>query len=793
MMKLPRRSVASLVFAGAIVVGGCGTYQFPAKPGADMAGHGGGGGSGGGGSGGSGGGNSDGGNGGNSDGGDGGSTPFMGLTPTGTSGTIAARSCLTTFTYSGTHTSVGVGGEWNNFTPAMTPMTNDGSGNWTASVMLAPGSYAYKLQVDGAATWIFDPATPLTKFVGGGENSVVEVDDCNLPQLTFKTLTKTADGTLHAEVTYTDGNSAAGLDAAKSGVMLDGAPIAATVDGNGVISVDATKLVKTKHRLIISAVDKAGHAAVDLHIPFWIEDRAFDFRDGLLYFTFTDRFRDGDATNDTLIPSVDFIANFQGGDWKGITQAINEGYFDSLGVRSIWVSPPNANPTHGEVGTGNHQYSGYHAYWPTAGTTPDPHFGTLADLKTLVSTAHAHGIRVIVDSVLNHVHTDHPYWQQHQNDNWFNPQSINNVSCLCHSGGNDDCGNWDSTNKNGYHGLYARETCWFEPYMPDLDYENFDAVTAMIDDALFWVREADVDGFRVDAVKHFLPIATTRLRVKLRQQFESAGAIHYLVGETFDEGGYTLINQFIGPNLLNGQFDFPVYAAVNCALATSSCTMNDLANGAAASDTSAATDGPGMSPFLGNHDVSRFLSTASGQLTSDPQGQAWTTPPPPPMMDPQTNAYYSLRLALTFVATSPGVPLVYYGDEYGQPGAGDPDNRRFMKWAGYSQFESDTLAVTQKLGAARKELDALKYGARTKLTSTNDQYVYARVYNGAGAVVVLNRDMANAATLTVPVPAGVSWPDGTVLTDRLGGAPLTVSGGNLAINVPAHTSQILAP
>jgi neopullulanase len=792
-MKLPRATKIAPLVAAAVMLG-CGTYHLPSKT-SDMAGRGGSGGSGGGGSGGSGGGGGSGGDGGGAvDGGsDGGVTPPAGLTVTGGPGTIATRSCSTTFKITGaSFTAAAVGGEWNNFTPAMTPMTNDGSGNWTASVTLPPGSYGYKIvtTTGGTQTWSLDATTPYTKFVGGTENSVVEVSDCNLPEVTFKTLTKTGDGTLHFEATYIDGNGAAGVDAAKSGVMLDGKPVAATIDGNGVITVDATKLEKTKHRLIVSTVDKMGHASVDLHVPFWIEDRDFDFRDGLLYFAFTDRFRDGDQSNNSLVPGVDFIANFQGGDFKGIADAIAEGYFDSLGVRTIWVSPPNANPTHGESGTGGHLYTGYHAYWPTSSRTTDPHFGDLTALKTLVATAHRHGIRVIVDTVLNHVHSDHPYWVMHQNDGWFNPLNLNGKSCQCESGGNG-CGDWDSTQTSGNHSLVPRLTCWFEPYMPDLDYENFDALTAMIDDALFWVREVDVDGFRVDAVKHFLPLATTRLRVKLRDQFEFTGPLHYLVGETFDEGGYGLINSFIGPNLLNGQFDFPLYAAINNALATGSSTMMDLASAAATSDSS--TPNEIMSPFFGNHDVSRFLSTASGQLTNDPQGQAWTTPPPPPMMDPQTNAYYKLRLALTFVATAPGVPLIYYGDEYGQPGAGDPDNRRFMKWAGYSQYESDTLALTQKLGAARKELDALKYGARVKLTATTDQYVYARVFSGQAAVVVLNRDLANSATLTVLVPGGVSWPDGTVLKDRLGGGPITVAGGNIVINIAAHTSAVYAP
>ena len=76
--------------------------------------------------------------------------------------------------------------------------------------------------------------------------------------------------------------------------------------------------------------------------------------------------------------------------------------------------------------------------------------------------------------------------------------------------------------------------CWFEPYLPDLNYQSYDAMKTMIDDAIYWAREADVDGFRVDAVKHFLPAATRRLRSELHDQLEHAGPLYYLVGETFD-------------------------------------------------------------------------------------------------------------------------------------------------------------------------------------------------------------------------------------------------------------------
>ena len=500
--------------------------------------------------------------------------------PPATAASSPSARCGTTFTFHGAApAAVSVAGEFNNWDTTATKLTGpDGKGDWTATVMLAPGAYAYKVvtaDAGGALTWQLDPSTPYTKYVGGVENSVVEVDDCKTPVLQFKALTKTADGALHAEVQYLDGSAAAGLDVSSVTVTLDGAPAGgATLDGNGVITVDETGLAKTKHRLIFHADDKAGHAAVDLHVPFWIEDQPFDFRDGLMYFAFTDRFRNGDPTNDKPIAGVDPRANYQGGDYAGTTAAIDEGYFDALGVRTLWLSPPNTNPDGGFVGTGGYLYSGYHGYWPIAGREVQPRFGTLDELKKLVQHAHAHGIRVIIDSVLNHVHQEHPYYQMHMND-WFNPLSINNQQCVCGTGPTDGCGDWNSSQPNGNHGLLPKQTCWFEPYMPDLDYENWDALTTTIDDALFWARDVDVDGFRVDAVKHFLLAATKRLRGKLHDQFEWTGPLFYLVGETFD-GDRNLINSFIGPSALDAQFDFPIYFAISDTLATYSQSLREL-------------------------------------------------------------------------------------------------------------------------------------------------------------------------------------------------------------------------
>jgi glycosidase len=713
--------------------------------------------------------------------GDGGG-PGDGGAPDDGGGIVPQRACGARFRYHGAApAAVTVAGDFNAWDATANPLAGpDTHGDWTVTLPLTAGAHAYKFVTFDPAdrpTWLLDAANPYTRFVGGIENSVVEVDDCQSPILTFTALSKTAAGVLHAEVQYRDGAGAAGLDRAAILVTLDGNRAAARVDGSGHITVDASGLAKTKHRLVVTAADRAGRPAAPLHIPFWIEDAPFDFRDGLLYFAFTDRFREGNPANTVVAPGVDPRANYEGGDFAGIAAAIDEGYFDALGVRTLWISPPNRNPDGGEPGSGGHTYTGYHGYWPVDGRATQPRFGTLAELQAMVRRAHAHGMRVIVDAVLNHVHQQHPYFVQHQRDGWFTPLTVNNQSCVCNDAAG--CGNWGS----------ARESCWFTPYLPDIDYTNWDALVAMVDDALFWAREADVDGFRVDAVKHFKLAATRRLRGKLHDLFEHDGPLFYLVGETFD-GDRALIDSFIGPTALHAQFDFPIYFSVIDTLATYSQSLRALEAATAASDR-AFGDAP-MSPFFGNHDVARFLSFAAGQLTADPQAQAWNDVQRP--VAPTTeDAYFKQRLALTFVAGSPGVPLVYYGDEYGQAGAGDPDNRRFMKWSGHSPFERATLDTTRKLGAARRELTALRRGLRRTLWIDDDLYVFARVAGNDVALVVLNRSFGTTNTTRVPVPPDLALRDGTVLRDRLGGPSVTVTNHQIPLRIGPHASAVLAP
>jgi neopullulanase len=699
----------------------------------------------------------------------------------GSSDGLVRRSCRTTLVYRPGRalSGVGVAGEWNGFRPADTPMSGpDSTGGYSAELDLPAGVYAYKLVVteNGSPSWLRDPGNPYSKFVDGEENSALEVGDCQAPLVRFVRLERSADGALSAELQYVDGASGAGLGSLT--VTLDGAPIDATPDAAGRVLVTAAGLARDKHRLVVRASDAAGRAARELHVPFWIEEEVFDFRDGLLYFVFTDRFRNGSPGNDAPAGGVAATANYDGGDFAGVREQIEAGYFDALGVRTLWISPPNANPGEGYAGSDGRQYTGYHGYWPSAGRDTQPRFGTLEELRALVRAAHRHGMRVVIDSVLNHVHRDHPLYAAHKTDGWFNGDG----SCVCGQGSCD----WD----------VHRVDCWFTSYLPDVNYQSWDATEAMIEDALFWARELDIDGFRVDAVKHFEHAATRRLRGRLRAELEHAGALYYLVGETFtggDDGGRQYIKSFLGADELHAQFDFPIYWGILGALGTYSTTMRALE---AASNATDATFGEApMSPFFGNHDVPRFVTQASLMLVGDGKEQAWTNPPGAPS---DSAGYIKLRLAITFVGTQPGVPLVYYGDEIGLPGAQDPDNRRPMKWDAHSADEAETLAHTRRVGAARRELRALRRGLRKTAWIDDDLYVYARYLPASGsaaaeaALVVINRSW-NARSAEVPVPVDVALPDGTVLKDRLGGGDVVVHDGKVSIAIGAHTSAILAP
>ncbi len=494
----------------------------------------------------------------------------------------------------------------------------------------------------------------------------------------------------------------------------------------------------------------------------------FDWRDAVIYFTFVDRFFDGNPANDAPITAsgLDKAANWQGGDWAGITQKIQAGYFQSLGVNALWISVPMDNSESADVGDDSHLYSGYHGYWPRNLDQPEARFGTKAELTALVAAAHKAGIKVIADYAMNHVHIDSPVWQQHQNDGWFNPLQVNGQNCVC---GTSQCP-WDS----------AAKYCWFETYLPDFNFNNADARKFSVDNAMSWIEGYGFDGFRLDAVKHIEVSWLTDLRSRLTNDVESMTHQHvYLVGETFT-GDRNLIKSFIDPcAMLDGQFDFPMRAAVDGNVLMRQGKMSDLASFMDGNDGFYG-DRSVMSTFIGNHDVPRSIHFAQdtplwSDVWTDGKDRNWQNQPG--VVD-GTSAYERVSVALAVLFTNRGAPLLYYGDEVGMPGAGDPDNRHMMQWDGYNAGQKELLGRVQALGAARAAHPALRHGTRTTLSVDDDTWAY-QMSDGSDTVwVVINR--GDSARTVGGLPAHG-------FKDRLTGDMLT----GPQIMVPPRSARVL--
>ena len=668
---------------------------------------------------------------------------------------------------------------------ASTPATaavlldGDGDGTWTTTLKLTPGTWQYKFIVDG--TWIIDPTNPNTIDDGfGGKNAVITLAPCPKP-LVLESHSLGADS-LSATFDAPLGK----VDAQKVTVTLDHQPVSATsVTWAGAkLQLNIKGLSPGIHDVRVVLQTSTGDLMWLLKVYVGLST---DWRDTSIYFAMTDRFVNGDATNDKPLPNVDQRTNFSGGDFAGISAKIDSGYFTDLAVGALWVSWPAVQPDYAEegsfpdgtgcgLGPNNVKYSpmkytGYHGYWPVDPDKIEPRFGTLGDLQTLVHKAHAKGIRVLLDYTANHVHSSSPWFAAYKDKGWFHTPAE-----VCQDVG------WDK----------KPVSCWFTSYLADFNYGNPKAIEASLSAAMKLAKQAGADGFRLDAVKHIEMDFIKALRARAKAEMELTGIDFYIVGETFT-GDAGAIQAFVGADKIHAQFDFPAnmqllfgFAKQSAGLDTMDATIRGIR--AVYSDNGAL-----MSTFLGNHDMARFISHASGSVPCgvwdiiSNQAAGWKNPPAPPT---DQTPYNRLKLAFTYLYTTPGMPLIYYGDEFGLPGAGDPDNRRMMRFgSALSAKETATLGYLQKLGKLRAAHVALRKGAwSVPLWKEADFLSWARTATGDQVVVLLNRGAGEKKGELTVTPAGVA--DGTELTEWFTGAKAKISGGKLAFAVPAGTAQV---
>jgi glycosidase len=479
---------------------------------------------------------------------------------------------------------------------------------------------------------------------------------------------------------------------------------------------------------------------------------AFDWRDAVIYFAFVDRFLDGNPANNCNVSGTQSngyaSTNYVGGDWAGITQKINEGYFNDLGVNTLWITVPlkNADAV-SEQGTNgdSHLYSSYHGYWPSDPTQTESCFGTPTELQGLVQAAHAKNLEVLFDYAMVHAHTSGAVYQQHQSDGWF---TSGQSACIC-----------------GAPGCPWNTTCWFAPYLAHYDYTNVAARAFSVGAALSLIQQTGVDAFRLDAIKQVDPSWLAALRPAVGNRPQR----FYLVGETYEFQNRALIKSMVDPtSQLDGQFDFPLRIRLVEALLMRSTqnmlTLDDtswsrnarpgIAGLADFMDANAGYYGANavMSTFIGNHDLPRSIHYADdtplwSDSATDGKAISWSSPPAP-VTNPR--AFERLANAFAVLFTQPGAPLIYYGDEIGLPGAGDPDNRRMMQWSGYSPAQQGLYARIKALAAIRAAHPALRRGTRRTLEVDEDLWVYETSDGSDAVYVAINRSDGDRSTSSLP-------------------------------------------
>ena len=341
----------------------------------------------------------------------------------------------------------------------------------------------------------------------------------------------------------------------------------------------------------------------------------------IIYFIMVDRY--ADSNPETNLPDVnkDDLRAFQGGDLEGIIQNLD--YIKSLGATAIWLTPIMENGP-----------NGYHGYWIYDFYNVDPHFGDLDTFKRLVSTAHEKGIKVVLDYIVNHTGYNSPWLTDPEKSSWFNPDRPIN--------------NWKDKEEV--------ELGWLAG-LPDLDQTQPEVTDYFIENALWWIEETGIDGFRLDTMRHVPHVFWEKFAQAIHEKHPD----FFLLGEVWDQNVKTLES----------------YHAVGIQSLTNYSLFNGIENGfrtlpnmfslANALEKENGFSNPQLnSIFIDNHDNARFMS-----------------------LNPRNQISY-LKQALTFIYTYPAIPVIYYGTEIAMEGAYDPENRQFMDWEAAKEHEMVT-------------------------------------------------------------------------------------------------------
>jgi alpha-amylase len=516
--------------------------------------------------------------------------------------------------------------------------------------------------------------------------------------------------------------------------------------------------------------------------PAKTENPAVFWNSATVYFLLTDRFENGDPTNDLALGRAQdgaVLRHFQGGDLAGVLQKLEEGYFDALGVDAIWMTP-FVEQIHGSVDEGTGKTYGFHGYWTRDWTAVDPALGTLEDLRALVDAAHRRGIRVLMDAIINHtgpVTPLDPQWP----DDWVrtSPRCVyqdytTTVDCTLVANLPDILTN--SNDPVELPQLLVEK--WEREGRLDQEVAELDAFFArtgfprapryyIIKWLTDWVRELGFDGYRLDTAKHFEEAVSAALKLEAVQAFADWKQAHpdqvlddlpfYMMGEVYN---YELSHgrDFDFGDRIVDFFDYGYDALINFGFKREAAgSLDDLYTRYAAALRGGELQGLAVLNYVSSHDD----GSPYDRGREDPFGAG-------------------IKLLL-----APGGAQIYYGDESARPlrveGArGDANLRSVMNWEDLESggVTARILEHWRKLGRFRRAHPAV--GAGEHRRHQVEPYIFSRTLEtehlSDRVLVALDQ---GSGSKTIPVFD--VFPEGTQLVDAYSGKTGTVADGKISL------------
>lgn len=499
-------------------------------------------------------------------------------------------------------------------------------------------------------------------------------------------------------------------------------------------TVDTTLGTKT---LPITVTDQYGNkfsTTVDVEITDRVKknENDFDWDEAVVYFMMTDRFFDGNESNNTASGTDTYGDNpglYHGGDFAGVTAKLD--YLQDLGVNTIWLTPIVKNiagVTVTDEGSEDVPYNAaYHGYWASDFTKLNPTMGTTEEFKTMISEAHKRGMRIMVDIVVNHA----GYGTESTFADMLRDKSVSE----------GDIKSWQSG-------------------LPDFATEKADVRAKLVEWQTSWMKDYGVDYFRVDTVKH----VDSTTWAALKNSTTEVNPSFKMIGEYYG-AGYASNGSTLGSGQMDADLDFDFNDQATSFVSGNISSVEKFLS----ARNSALNNAYMTGQFLSSHDEDGFKASLMN-------GKQYT----------EDEATSAALVAATLQLTAKGIPVIYYGEEVGLSGLNNypyQTNRYDMDFSKATKDNVTYQHYKNLLSIRNAYTDVFARGSRTVVASSDEEGydVVSRSYGGTTLYVGMNiKDTAKEVKVPVSLAAG------TEVKDLYSGATYTVgSDKTVAVTIPA--------